>query len=249
MNFDNYKFRCSGLGNIVTASGKLTEGAKTYLKEIFIEEMYGIRKEAYGKALDKGIACEQDGFELLNKTLYPGRFIHNVKTIEGGSRENEYIKGTCDTYIDDIVYDIKNAWDRFTFAKAELTHIYQWQIIGYMWLYDLPKGAIFYCLNNLPEHMMLEEEKKMFYFQRKWTTMDDPDYIEACDQLRKAHNYNEIPIHERFKVFFMDRDPLDIEKAIQCIGQAREYLNKLMDEHNNTISKNIELINASLKKA
>lgn len=237
-NFDNYKFRCSALGNIVTKSGKLTDGAITYLTEVFIGEIYGVRKEAYGKALDKGVACEQDGFKLLTSTLYPEKFIKKIV----GHSENEYIRGTADCIPDEIIYDIKNAYDRFTFGKADLTHLYEWQLRGYMFLYDKPIGRLFYCLNNMPDYMISEEEKSMFYKQRKWISFDDPDYIKACDELRLAHNYDNMPIEARFKIWQVERSKEHDDKIISCVKQAREYLNKLLKEHNDLLDFNRQLI-------
>lgn len=247
-SFDNFKFRCSALGNIVTASGKLTDGAKTHLLEVFIGEMYGVRKEIYGKALDKGIACEQDGFKMLNDTLYPERFIEKIKE----PSENEYIKGTADCIPDDIVHDIKNAWDRFTFGKADLTHIYEWQLKGYMFLYDKPKARLFYCLNNMPDHLLANEERKMFYFKQEWATMDSPEYLKACEELRASHNYDSMPIQDKFKVWDIERSADDDEKIIKCVLQARAYLNELLEEYNERIENNIALMkqaNSSLLMA
>lgn len=241
--FDDWKCRASSLGRVVTKSGKLTDDAKTYLMEVFIGELYGVKKEAYGKALEKGVACEPDGIKMLNDTLYPGRYLPNVKNSEGGGRENEFTKGTSDTIIDEYVYDIKNAWDRFTFGKAELTHLHEWQLKDYMWLYDKPKGRIFYCLNNMPEHMIIAEEDKLYYTQRgRWTSREDSDYLKACEELRAAHNYDNMPIHHRFKLFDVEFTEEDKEKIISCVNQARSYLNALFYEHKTMLIKNLTMM-------
>ncbi|MFA9219860.1 MAG: hypothetical protein ACEQSL_01595 [Sediminibacterium sp.] len=237
-NFDNYKFRCSALGNIVTKSGKLTDGAKTYLQDCFIGEIYGVRKEAYGRALEKGIACEQDGLKMLNQTLYPETFISKIEE----PIENDFIKGTPDCIPNEIVYDIKNAFDRFSFGKAELSHLYEWQVKGYCMLYELQRGRIFYCLNNMPDYMISDEERKLFYMQRMWATMDAPEYLEACDELRAAHNYNSIPVAERFKIFEVAFTTDDFLKIKNAVEQSREHLNELLKEHNDRIAFNLSLI-------
>ncbi len=236
--FDNYQFRCSALGNVVTASGKLTDGAKTYLGEVFIGEVYGVRREAYGKALEKGIACEEDGFALMNAAIYPGRFVAKIKE----PKTNALIKGTPDTIMDGIVYDIKNAYDLFSFGKANLSHLYEWQIRGYMQLFDLQLGRLFYCINNMPEHILLDEERKMFYFQRRWVSMEDPTYLEACDALRSAHNYDNMPMWERFKVWDIERTHEDAIRIAVCVTQARQYLNQLLKEHQERIEYNKSLL-------
>lgn len=236
--FDNWLCRCSGLGNIVTKSGKLTQGAMTYLDEVFIEEVYGISRDAYGKALDKGVACEEDGFKMLNDVFYRGRFVAKVKE----PKENEYIKGTPDTIIDGCVTDIKNALDLFTFGKATMTHLYEWQVKGYMFLYNLPKGRLFYCLNNMPEYMVLEEQRKMFYTQKKWATLESPEYLAACDALAQAHNYDHIPLEQKFKFWDIERSQENDNAIIASVISARQYLNAKYDEHEAQILKNKQLL-------
>ncbi len=242
-NFNEYKFRCSALGNIVTKSGKLTDGAKTFLMDCFIESLYGVRKEAYGKAIDKGIACEQDGFDMLGKSLYPERFVKKITE----PKENDFIRGTPDCIVDDKVWDIKNAFDRFTFGKAELSHLYEWQIRGYCMLYGKEDGAIFYCLNNMPDHMIAEEERNMFYRQRKWISIDSPDYLLACDELRAAHTYDSIPLAERFKIFEVVFTVEDAQRIQSAVVMGREYMNELMAEHMARVGYNQQLINDAKK--
>lgn len=236
--FDNWLCRCSAVGNIVTKSGKLTQGAMTYLDEVFIEAVDGVRKEAYGKALDKGIACEEDGFKVLNDVFYRGRFVAKVKE----PKENEYVKGTPDTIMDGCVTDIKNALDLFTFGKAELSHIYEWQVKAYMFLYDLQRGRLFYCLNNMPEYMVLEEQRKMFYTQKKWATFEAPEYLDACDELAQAHNYDHKPIYERFKFWELERSTEDDNAIITAVTSARTYLNDKYEQHLEMIEKNKKLL-------
>lgn len=237
-NFDDWLCRCSGLGNVVTASGNLTDGAKTWLTDVFVSKTQGVTKEAYGKQIDKGIANEPDAFKMANDLFYPGRYLAKITT----PKQNEFIKGTPDFIMDEMVTDIKNAYDRFTFGKADLTHIYKWQVKGYMNLYDLPKGRLFYCLINLPSHMVAQEQIKMFYTKRLWVSQEDPDYIKACEELEKAHNYDALSVWEKFKVWDMDRDEKDDQKIKDCISQARTYLNKLNKEYKERIELNKLLI-------
>lgn len=236
--FDNWVCRCSALGNIISKRGKLTQTNMTYLDEVFISEIYGTRREAYGKALEKGIACEEDGFKMLNDVFYKGRFVAKVKEPKMG----EYLKGTPDTIIDECVTDIKNALDLFTFAKAQMTWLYEWQVKGYMMLYDLPRGRLFYCLNNMPDYMVAEEQRKMFYFKRKWATMEDEGYLAACEELEKAHNYDKMPIYERFKFWDLERDQDEDIRIENAVEGARQYLNEKYDKHQAMIIRNQKLI-------
>lgn len=237
-NFDNWVCRASALGKIISKSGKMTDGVKTFLNEVFIGEIYGVRKEAYGKALEKGIACEEDGFKLMNDALYPDKFIAKIKE----PAQNEWIKGTADTIVDGIVYDIKNAYDLFTFGKAELSWEYEWQLKAYMMLYGCEASRLFYCINDMPEYMVAEEQRKMFYTQRKWISMDDPDYLKACEELEQAHKYGWMPLEERFKIWPVALFESDIETIIESVKAARAYLNQLLEQHKLRIEYNLNLM-------
>jgi hypothetical protein len=236
-NFNDWKCRASAMGNIVTKSGKVTDGMITFLGEVFIGEVYGVRKEAYGKQLDKGIACEEDGFAMLN-LLYPDNFIQKIKE----HTEGEYEKGTGDTIIENTVWDIKNAFTLFTFGKAEMNWLYEWQLKTYMKLYNLQRAGLFYCLNDMPEYMIAEEQRKLFYTARKWVSMEDPDYTKACEELEAANKYGHMPIEDRFKVWFLDRKEEDDNRIENAVKQSREILNEMLLEHNKRIESNKLLI-------
>ena len=243
LNFDNWLCRCSALGKIITPSGKLTDGVKTHLEEVFISVKDGVQKEAYGKALEKGIACEDDGFKMLNEIFYPRQFVSKVKE----PMENAFIKGTPDCIVPEAagkrVTDIKNAYTRFAFGKMrKLPMDYYWQVKGYMLLHNLPLGRLFYCLNNMPDYMIADEERKLFYTARKWISMDDPDYLKACEELRAAHTYDNLPLEERFRFWDLERNAEDDERIIDAVKKARVYLNELAEEHRENVNKNRKII-------
>ena len=45
MNFKHYKIRCSSLPKIVGAKGKLTQSAESYLRDLYVKEVYGRQQE------------------------------------------------------------------------------------------------------------------------------------------------------------------------------------------------------------
>jgi hypothetical protein len=63
------KIRCSAIGKIMTnpktKGESLSQTTKTYLQELAVEEIYGIRKEFSSRYTDKGNEVE----ELINCTL------------------------------------------------------------------------------------------------------------------------------------------------------------------------------------
>lgn len=239
--FDNYLFRCSALGKIVSKSGKFTDGNKTYIKECFIGEVHKVRKQISTKYFEKGLFEEESGITLLNKALFNGKLLVKNKD----RKSNDYIHGEADCIKDGIVFDIKNAWDLFTFGSADLTHDYKWQLVGYMWLWNLDNSALFYCLNNTPEHILIQEEKRLFY-SGNYVTTEDSAYVSDCGALRAKHNYDSMELHERFKVFPLKRNDEEIEMLKDSIDKARLYMNELYDEYIATLNTNLEFIKNGL---
>lgn len=233
LNFDNYEFRCSSLGKIYSAKGELTVGNKTYLRELYTEIKEGKRKEITCKFFEKGHFMEEDGVDMINQVLHPKALLIKNKT----RKTNGWISGECDTTFQDIVYDVKNAWDVYTFGKADLTDDYEQQGRGYMWLWNKKKFRLFYCLNNMPEHLLIEEERKMFY-RHNFISTEDSEYLKLCEELRAFHNYDNKPIEERFKVWEIHHDEKEIEKLKAKITKCREYLNKLAQEDAEMILNN-----------
>ena len=68
-----FKCRCSGIGEIMTAprakSETISATAKTFLLEWAVEEWSGRRKELESKYLTKGIDCEDASIELASDVL------------------------------------------------------------------------------------------------------------------------------------------------------------------------------------
>lgn len=237
MDFSNYKFRCSALGKIMSTKGDLTVTNKTALLEIFIEETENVKRSVTSKYFEKGIFCEEDGFDLLNKTIHPKTLILKNKQ----RLNNDYIHGEYDTIVSGYVYDIKNAYDRITFGKASLTDAYEWQGRGYMWLTGMQKFRLFYCLNNMPEHMLLDEERSLFY-KNKFVSIEDSNYLKLCEELRAFHNYDEKPLWDRFKVWEIQHYDLKVEELKTKIDKCRSYLNQLNDEREARVIYNKELM-------
>ena len=66
------KFRCSSIGKLMTeprskSEGPLSVGAKTYIRELAAQEIFGVDFVVSSKAIEKGIECEDDSILLLNK--------------------------------------------------------------------------------------------------------------------------------------------------------------------------------------
>lgn len=147
------KFRASSLAEIMTdgKSDGLSVGAKTHIQQLAKEFVYGYDKRITSKYMDKGIQVEDQSIELLNSVL----FTDYKKNTE--RKENDWITGECDIFTGDMIYDIKSSWSLDTFpvlASQGVDKTYEWQLRAYMWLWNVDKAAIAYCLVNTPEELI-----------------------------------------------------------------------------------------------
>ena len=153
------KFRASGVGKLMTeprskSEGPLSVGAKTYIRELAAQAIFGVEFEADGKALQKGIECEDESIALFNRVR--GRNL--TKNVE--RRADEYLTGESDLPDGDSVTDIKTAWSVATFPLCEddiastQRTLYQWQLRAYMRLWDKPRARLAYCLVDTPERLI-----------------------------------------------------------------------------------------------
>jgi hypothetical protein len=147
------KFRASSLAEIMTdgKSGGLSVGAKTHIQQLAKEFVYGYDKRITSKYMDKGIQVEDQSIELLNSVL----FTDYKKNTE--RKENDWITGECDIFTGQMIYDIKSSWSLDTFpvlSSQGEDKTYEWQLRAYMWLWNVDKAAIAYCLVNTPEELV-----------------------------------------------------------------------------------------------
>jgi hypothetical protein len=218
---------------------KLSESAKTYLREWIINKKYGRKKEVYGKQLDKGNYTEQDGFEVVQTVLFPGVFL--PKNYE--EFEDDYFTGVPDVTVHLI--DNKSSWDIFSFPSGEdeiSNANNEYQMRGYMRLVDRGTSKLCYTLNDTPPHLV---EDELWRYKRHNNLIDIPDSeaygviknhvytragLDACSYLfsntTDTSDFIEIPIEKRLIAFTVDRD-WDIEAAmIERVLECRQWVNE-----------------------
>lgn len=237
MDFSNTLFRCSSLGYLMTEPqskaakerGDLSETAITYLIDIYVSKVYGRKTDVFSKYIEKGLAVEEDSitlFSRVNRRFYKKNEEH---------LKNDFITGTPDLFDGKSIFnahhivDIKSSWDIFTFFRnltKDINKMYYWQLMGYMALSKAKSSTLAYCLVNTPESLILDEERKLMY-KMNAGTIENPEYINACEELRALSIYDDIPIRERVIQFTIDRKEEDITKIYSKVNRAREYLNQL----------------------
>jgi len=152
------KFRASSLAEIMTdgRGDSLSAGAKTAVEKLAKEFVYGYDRQFSSKYMEKGIRMEDQSIDLINSVL----FTSYTKNTE--RKENDWITGECDIFTGDQIIDIKSSWSLETFpclsAHGE-DKTYEWQLRAYMWLWDVDKASIAYCLVSTPDDLIGYENR------------------------------------------------------------------------------------------
>lgn len=220
-----FKIRASAIGQIMTEprnkSEVLSETCKTYLREWWVAEKYGRRKDFANKFTEKGNAVEEDSITLLSVAdgvVYLKNEQHYSDT---------HITGTPDIVTDTEVIDIKSSWDIFTFHKSKferkLDNGYWWQVQGYMALTGKESARVVFCLVDTPEWLINEEKRRYAYRHG-----DSIDITAGLDEIDRNMTFSDIPANERIATFFATADPLSIAAIRVRVEQCREYLNLLI---------------------
>ena len=221
-------FRASQIGRLMTEpklnvdklAEKLSETAKSYIEEIWLQNKFGYKEEVMTDEMLKGLICEQDSMELVQKVL-GGNF--RVKNRE--NFKNKYVTGTPDIILADTVEDLKTSFTVKTFFNAELNSLYYWQGQVYMELTGRKNFRLIYCLVSTPEEIVLDLEKRVYY--KFSCDEENPHYKTWIEQIRKNHTFDAIPAEKRIKVIEFAYNPYDIEKMYRKIDKAREYYKTL----------------------
>ena len=201
--------RCSSLGKIMTKpktkdEGALSVGAKTYIRELAQQEILGIDFEFSGKEIEKGLEVEDASIALLNRV----RRLSLKKNAE--RKSNGLITGECDLYDAGRKrgHDLKSSWSAKTFpgwVKDCEDRLYEWQMRGYMLLWDADEWEVNYALVDTPERLIGYEPLQM-------------------------HIVNHIPEYMRLTTWLIERD-FTKERAIkEKVEAAQIYYREVIAE-------------------
>lgn len=201
--------RASSVGKIMTnpktkAEGILSVGAKTYLRELAKQQIFGIEFEVSSKEMEKGVEVEDEAIAMLGRV----RGLSLAKNTE--RRSNEWITGECDLF-DPLAlkgYDLKSSWSAKTFPGWALDcgdNIYEWQMRAYLWLWDAEKWEVVHALVDTPERLIGYEPMQM-------------------------HIVSHIPEYMRLTGWLVERDAAKEEMMRERVQAAREYMARVINE-------------------
>jgi hypothetical protein len=204
----------------MSASGKLVDGNKTYCETWLKEQLYERKKEFTSKTTEKGNIVEDNSIDFIGEMLELGIVFKNEKHFE-----DEYMTGTPDIILPDLIIDAKNSWDCFTFPLFEKelpTKDYYWQAQGYMNLTGIDKYKVIYVISDTPENLI---EKEVYFWCRNngYNELD----LDVLEQFKKKMTYSEIPNNLKIKVFDIEKNIEDIQKIKDKVLLCREYIDEL----------------------
>lgn len=156
---ENLIVRCSELYKLMTKprskSEEISATTKTWLKEKVKEKIYGYKKQLDTPAINKGIDLEDISIELLNDVSF-NQFKKHV-----GRKTNDWLTGEPDIVGISSIEDIKTSWSLETFPAfqedaedAVKKAGYDWQLRGYMLLFDKPEAKVHYCMISTPDYLL-----------------------------------------------------------------------------------------------
>lgn len=193
-------------------SNTISDTAKSAVREIAKQELFGFDFFGGNKYTQKGIELEEQAIKLSGLI----RGLPLKKNTE--RKENDWISGECDIYVPKrkLIIDTKCSWDIGTHpffieeaqAKADKSG-YLYQMQGYMWLWDAEEANIDFVLFPTPMNLIPIYENMEKYV----------DLVEK------------IPQEKRITTVVVKRDNDIIEKIKERVGFAQNYYNNLIKEY------------------
>lgn len=204
---------------------ELSQTTKSYCEDWLKSKIYNRKLEFTSKYTDKGIIMEDESIDFLSEKLGLGMLFKNEKYYE-----NDYMIGTDDIEIPDLIIDTKNSWSWETFPyfdKKIPNSNYEWQLQGYMELTGKRKAKLIYVLSNTPQHL-IEREARNYCYYNGYDQMD----MEIYNKFHEKLTYDDLPDELKIKIYNIDYDPEMIKKIKLRVNECREYINLLIKENN-----------------
>ncbi|MEG2267391.1 MAG: hypothetical protein RSC68_24070, partial [Acinetobacter sp.] len=208
-------FRCSSLHKLIgdgrSKAAVISDTAKSAIRDIVKEDLYGFRSFTGNQYTAKGNLLEDLAIEMSGKM----RFRNYQKHV--GRVENELITGECDVLDLErkLIIDTKVTWDIGThpfFQDEAMEKVkkagYDVQMQAYMWLYDCEVANVDFWLFPCPPELL-----------KDW---DDIDQL--------VHLVEAIDIRERKTTVTIERDESVIQKIKDKFPHCQNYYEQLFAE-------------------
>ncbi len=210
----------------INTENVLSVTAQNFIFETWLKETKGFRENVSTKEMQKGIEAEDESLMLLSEVT--DRVL--LKNQKHYTHENGMLSGTPDCISDGVVIDVKSSWSPYTFMKAELNSLYEWQLRAYMILTDTYKAELSYCLVDMPPLQFADLERRAFW----QAGVIDPASDEAqaiTDQLTNNYVYSNNKHYtkaERVKTYTLERCEVKDALLLDAIKKANVFAESLI---------------------
>ena len=187
-----FRIHCSQIGKIMgTGKNGLPVTCQTFLKEWYAND----REQIHSKYIDKGNWVEADLIDFMAEQLGLGMAEKNEATLS-----DEFFVGTADVVTSNMVIDVKAPWNVKTLQDnvGGINTDYEWQLRGYMRLWDKSESIVFYGLMDTPAEANYDREVI----------------------------YSDMPDNERWIAYSVTRDHEVEQSIIDRVVLCREWLNQ-----------------------
>lgn len=222
-----FKIRASGCGQIMTnprsKSEKLSKTAQTFCEKWVKEQVYNRRIEFSNKYTEKGLIVEHNSIDFLINQLNLEFGIKNDDYFE-----DDFMHGTPDLILTDIVVDVKNSFSFETFPLFEKeipTKDYIYQLQVYMHLTGKKNAKLVYTLMDTPINLIDKEA----YWYCENNGIDPKDRPEVFDAFKAKMTYSDIDPKFKVKAFDLAYDEAVIAEIQERVKLCREYVKELTE--------------------
>jgi hypothetical protein len=181
----------------------LSAGAKTFIESLAKEYVYGFHEVVSTKYMEKGLLVEDQAIALYNAVFFTDYRKNTARLTDA------YITGECDIIVPGVKgIDIKSSWSKATFpatAAAGADKLYEWQMRGYMRLWDVPEWEVAYCLVNTPDELIRYEQADLHYV----------DNVDECLRVTLVRYQRDLELEA---------------KIVAKVEAARRYLDHIVGE-------------------
>ena len=214
-----FKIRASACGNIMGIRG-LGKTGETYCKDWLKGQLFNRKRDISNKYTQKGNEVEDNSIDFVCEMLELGFIAKNEQYFE-----NDFMQGTPDIILKDLIIDVKNSWDIHTFPlfEDELPNSdYYYQAQVYMELCKKELYKVVYVLSDTPYHLI---EREALYFCRNngYEGIDD----DVLNDFMFKMTYSDIPNNLKIKVFDIKKDNEVIEKIKERVVECRQIIENL----------------------
>jgi hypothetical protein len=207
---------------------ELSDTAKAFVRQVWLQKEKGIVEEIKSKYLDKGSFNEDEAIILISE------IDDDFYTKNEDRKYNTDHSGECDVLDEpkSRIHDVKCSWNATTFMTAKPSVNYEWQGRIYMELWGVDEFWLRYCLVDCPPHLVAKEKEyawRKYYSdtmgeeeQATLETMMQPIYDQIDRNLVYSNN-ERFTKEERVKTFKYYRDKSKMDDMAGMVKLAREY--------------------------